>query len=168
MQQVEELLIARKWAPDCLRSNIAKEEDIIRRGPEGKFKVAKLQSNLLGKKKTVLRNAIREIAPEWFGDETQIILNKNVTCQRHVDRNKGHSWVCWLGDFVGGALCFDDGRKLTEKYFWHKFNGQDAHWNEEHTGTKYSIVLYRSGARKTKIQNMIETRKRNKLQEVIQ
>ena len=31
-------------------------------------------------------------------------------------------------------------------------NLQIPHWNEEHTGNKYSIVLYRSGAKRKKVE----------------
>ena len=58
----------------------------------------------------------------------------------------------FFGDFEGGALCFEDGARLIDKYIWHKINGQIPHWNEEHTGNKYSIVLYRSGAKRKKVE----------------
>jgi hypothetical protein len=83
---------------------------------------------------------------------TQIILNRNVQCKKHVDKNNGYSYVCFFGDFEGGALCFEDGTRFTDKYVWHKINGQIPHWNEEHTGNKYSIVLYRSGAKRKKVE----------------
>ena len=57
--------------------------------------------------------------------------------------NLDHSWILWLGDFDGGALCFDDGRRIEGTNTWHRFSGQDYHWNEPHTGRKYSVVLYR-------------------------
>jgi hypothetical protein len=69
---------------------------------------------------------------------------------RHTDGNKEHSYILWLGDFTGGALLFDDGTRLEEKYKWHKINGQVHHWNEPHEGTKYGIVLYRSRGAKSK------------------
>ena len=78
MDKVEELLAKRRWVKDCLRLNIAQPEQIIARGKNNKFKVALVQSNLLGKKEHELREAIRYIAPEWWDDETQVILNKNV------------------------------------------------------------------------------------------
>ena len=70
-------------------------------------------SNVLSKreKEPELYEAIREIAPEWWGDDTQITLNKNLVCKRHRDScNKEHSRIFWLGDFTGGALHFDDGK----------------------------------------------------------
>ena len=87
-----------------------------------------------------------------------MLLNKNVTCKRHRDGNDGHSYILWLGDYTGGALLFDDGTKLDEKYVWHKINGQNYHWNEPHEGLKYGIVLYKQKAKHSK--QMLMCRKR--------
>jgi hypothetical protein len=106
------------------------------------MKVAICESNLLQLKDTELRDAIKSIAPQWWGDDTRITLNINVCCQRHTDSNKAHSWIIWFGNFIGGALVFDDGVRIDEKYTWHRINGQTHHWNEPHVGTKYSIILY--------------------------
>ena len=142
MDKVEELLRKRRWAPDCLRVNIAQPDQIITRGTTGKVKIAKVRSNLLRKNEEELREAIKVIAPEWWDDETQVILNHNVQCKRHRDSsNKEHSWIIFLGDFTGGALCFDDGVRIDEQYRWHKINGHVYHWNEPHEGDKFSIVL---------------------------
>ena len=163
MDKVEELLEKRTWAKDCLRTNIAEPDQIICRGKDGKFRVALLQSNLLRKNETELREAIKCIAPEWWGDdETKVVLNKNVQCRRHKDKNKEHSWILWMGDYTGGALCFDDGTRLEEQYKWHKIDGQIPHWNEPHKGTKYGIVLYRSAAQKTKIQRIMDAVRKKK------
>ena len=67
---------------------------------------------------------------------------------------KGHSWILWLGDFQGGALVFEDGSRIEEKYKWHKIDGQIPHWNEPHEGTKYSIIVYKSQAAKNKSSNI--------------
>ena len=56
----------------------------------------------------------------------------------------------WLGDFTGGALLFDDGTRIEEKYQWHKINGQIHHWNEPHEGNKYSIIIYKGNGQKKK------------------
>jgi hypothetical protein len=163
MDKVEELLRKRRWAPDCLRVNIAQPDQIITRGTTGKVKIAKVRSNLLRKNEHELREAIRVIAPEWWDDETQVILNHNVQCKRHRDSsNKEHSWIIFLGDFTGGALCFDDGVRIDEQYRWHKINGHVYHWNEPHEGEKFSIVLYRNGSKKTKIQQIQDAQKRKK------
>ena len=147
MDRVEELLGKRRWNKHCLRANIAKKEDIVCYGKEGSIKVAKVASNVLNnrEKEPELYDAIKAVAPEWWDDETQITLNKDVMCQRHRDHaNKEHSWILWLGDFTGGALLFDDGTRVEGKGVWHKINGHIYHWNEPHEGSpKYSLVLYR-------------------------
>ena len=97
-------------------------------------------------KEPELFDAIQAIAPEWWGEDTRIVLNKDLVAKRHKDGNKGHSWCLWLGDFqTGGGLNFDDGSKIEGKYQWFKIDGQMHHWNDPHEGgTTYSIVLFRS------------------------
>jgi hypothetical protein len=145
MERVEELMAKRKWAKHCLRTNVADPENIELRG---KVRIAKVMSNQLSKreKEPELYDAIKAIAPEWWGDETKIILNKDLVAKRHKDGNKEHSWLLWLGDVTsGGGLNFDDGSKIEGKYKWFKMSGQDHHWNDPHEGgTKYSVVLFRS------------------------
>ena len=143
MDRVLDLLSKRKWQKHCLRVNVAQPEDIE---VIGSIKIAKICSNLLRKreKEPELYDAIKAIAPEWWGDETQITLKKDLVCKRHKDHgNKEHSWILWLGDFTGGALIFDDGTRVEGKDVWHKIDGHIHHWNEPHEGSKYSIVLYR-------------------------
>ena len=141
MDIVEFLMTRRPWEKKCLRANIVPKEDVI---TWGKVKLAYVESNALRGHEHLLRDAIRNISPEWWEGETKVCLNRNVQCQKHRDGNKGHSWILWLGDFTGGALVFEDGTRIEEKYKWHRINGSIPHWNEPHEGTKYSIVLYRS------------------------
>ena len=158
MDKVEELLEKQKWKKQCLRTNVAQPEDIV---SYGTVKVAKFNSNVLNKreKEPELHDTIKEIAPEWWGDDTQITLNKDLVCKRHRDHaNKEHSWILWLGDFAGGALNFDDGAKIEGKGVWHKINGHIYHWNDPHEGTKYSIVLYR-GTKKQKSLRLVEAKR---------
>ena len=127
----------------CLRPNVAQPEDTV---TYGKVKAAKIHSNALKsrEKEPELWDAIKETAPEWWGSDTQITLNKDLMCKRHRDSgNKEHSWILWLGDFTGGALNFDSGLKVEGKREWHKIDGRGYHWNDSREGTKYSIVLYR-------------------------
>ena len=143
MDKVLELMSKRKWQKHCLRANVAQPEDIK---ITGTVKVAKIYSNVLNsrEKEPELYDAIKDVAPQWWGDDTQITLNKDLVCKRHRDHaNKEHSWILWLGDFTGGALNFDDGAKIEGKGVWHKINGHIYHWNDPHEGNKYSIVLYR-------------------------
>ena len=155
MDVLEELMSKRKWKKQCLRANVAQPEDIV---TYGTVKVAKIYSNVLNKreKEPELYDAIKDIAPEWWGEDTQITLNKDVMCKRHRDHgNKEHSWILWLGDYTGGDLHFDDGAKVEGKREWHKINGHIHHWNDPHEGTKYSIVLYR-GTRQQKSSRLVE------------
>ena len=143
LDTLEELLSKRKWLKSCLRSNVAQPEDIV---TSGKVKVAKIYSNVLNnrEKEPELYDAIKNVAPEWWGDDTQITLNKDLVCKRHRDHaNKEHSWIMWLGHFCGGDLHFDDGTRIRGQREWHKINGHIHHWNGPHEGTTYSIVLYR-------------------------
>ena len=79
-----------------MRANVAQPEDIV---VYGKITVAVIYSSVLNKreKEPELYDAIKEIAPEWWGEETQITLNKNLVCKRHRDScNKEHSWIYGL------------------------------------------------------------------------
>ena len=63
--------------------------------------------------------------------------------KRHVDKyNQEGSYVMLLGDFEGGALCFDDGRRITEKGVWIPFDGHEPHWVEPFTGERFSVILF--------------------------
>ena len=143
MEALLELLENRRWKEDCLRVNIATPQDIVV-SPSG-FKRVRLASNVVTAREEALRAAIREAAPFW-SDDFSIIANRNVTCQRHTDgANIGPSFCVFLGDFEGGALVFADGKRFTEKGVWHTLDGSVERWNEPHTGTKYSVILYRPG-----------------------
>ena len=140
MDTLEFLLENRRWDPVCLRRNIATPEQIE---VFKKTKRARLNSNCLRKDGVdgLIERVLKSIAPEWW-EHTNVILNRNVTCQRHRDGNDGHSWILWLGDLEGGALVFETGERITEKGVWHKIDGRVPHWNEPHTGDKYGVVLY--------------------------
>jgi hypothetical protein len=143
MDELLALLEKRRWIQMCLRTNIAKPEE-IEVSATG-FRKARLASNVVGPRERELREAVKAIAPMW-DDDLKILVNKNVTCKPHKDRgNVGLSQCLWLGDFEGGALVFESGRRLEAKEKWHIFDGKELHWNEPHVGTKYSVILYRSG-----------------------
>ncbi len=101
--------------------------------------LAKIYSNVLNErvKEPELCDAIKEVAPERWGEGTQITLNKDLVCKRYKDHgNKEHSWILWLGDFAGGAMNFGDGAKVKSKRGWHKINGHIHHCSDPHEGTK--------------------------------
>ena len=141
LQAIEELLSKRKWKETCLRTNIVPKSKVIE---YPNFKIALCESNTPQKNERKLKELIAAIAPEWCEGETKITLNRNVQCARHRDGNDGQSWIIWLGDFKGGALVFDDGTRIEEKYKWHQIDGRQSHWNEPHEGTKYAIILHNS------------------------
>ena len=163
LDTLEELMSKRKWVKSCLRSNVAQPEDIKL---SGTVKVAKIYSNVLNnrEKEPELYDAIKNVAPEWWDDETRITLNKDLVCKRHRDHaNKEHSWIMWLGHFCGGDLHFDDGKRIRGQREWHKINGHIPHWNDPHQRTKYSIVLYR-GTRKPKTNGLLKAKQAKKAQ----
>ncbi len=87
---------------------------------------------------------MKEVVPEWRGDDIQVTLNKVLVCNRHRDRaKKEHFWILCPGDCSGGTFTFDDGTKVKGKKEWHKIGGHIHHWNDPHEGTKYSTVLCR-------------------------
>jgi hypothetical protein len=143
----ESLLRNRTWSKSCLRLNIAKPEDVVT-GSTG-FQRVLLQSELVHettKQDQLLRQALSEIAPERWGAQTRVTANRNVVCQPHVDKNNAeYSYICFLGDYDGGALVFENGERVEEPYRWHKIDADKTkHWNEPITrGTKYSVVIYR-------------------------
>ena len=74
-----------------------------------------------------------------------VTINQNVVCHPHRDKsNVGSSLILFWGNFVGGALNLEDGRKFHERNKFHEFDGSKLmHWNDEITeGTKYSVVYY--------------------------
>ena len=155
MDKLLDLVSKRKWQKHCLRLNIAQPKDIK---TSGSIKAAKIYSSVLSNRETgpELYDAIKELAPVWRGDETQIAFDKGLVCKRHKDRgNKEHSYILWLGDFTGGALNFDDGTKVEGKGVWHKINGHIHHWNDHHESSKHSIVIY-GGTRKQKSKSLAE------------
>ena len=79
METIEKMLETRRWAKDCLRVNITEPDKIIQRG---KVKIPLLQSEALPKKEVALREAVRAIAPEWWDDETQVLIKNNVQCKK--------------------------------------------------------------------------------------
>ncbi len=77
----------RKWQKHCLRVNIAQPEDLRM---TRKVKVSRICSSVLNDrdKEPTLYDAIKDVAPYWWGEDTQITLNKDLaqetqgTCQQ--------------------------------------------------------------------------------------
>ena len=167
MELVETLMASRKSRNMCLRANIV-TPDKIQVWKSTKLALTESNSPTKSRHDQELKRAIEAIAPEWWGENTRICLNRNVQCEKHRDGNKGHSYILWLGDFTGGALVFEDGTRIEDKGMWHKINGQIAHWNEPHEGTKYGIVLYKRAIKHTKEGNISKAIKMKREQEIEQ
>ena len=87
-----------------------------------------------------LKLLINEYKPDF--EYTTIQVNKNVTCNPHVDKNNvGPSYVIALGDFTGGDLVIE-GKEYSIKNKFKKFNGTKGHWITPFKGTRYSIVYF--------------------------
>ena len=83
MEPVAELLLKRKWANKCLRTNIT--DNVT----GAKVKVAHVASNVLNREKEPeLYEAIRAIAPEWWED-TRITLKQGCGGEAASGREQG-------------------------------------------------------------------------------
>ena len=61
---------------------------------------------------------VHTMLPEWFipGEFFGVTINRNTVCQPHKDKqNVGESCIMFLGDYKGGALVLDDGRRFEER-----------------------------------------------------
>ena len=90
---------------------------------------------------------VQTMLPAWFvpGEFFGVTLNRNVCCAPHKDKkNVGETGIMYLGDFEGGALLLEDGRRFEERGVWHRYDGNKVlHWNEEIiAGTKYAVVIH--------------------------
>ena len=84
MDKLLDLVSKRKWQKNCLRVNVAQPEDLRM---TKKVIIAKIYSNVLNNrdKDPGLYDAIKDVSPEWWGDDVQITLNKDLVCKRHRD-----------------------------------------------------------------------------------
>ena len=106
-------------------------------------------------KKGIYSNTIRsgpmlELVQQMLPGVSHLCLNRDVTCAPHKDSfNSGDdSYVLFFGNYQGGELCTESGQVFAEKGVWHRFQGRSqTHWNQPHTGRKYSIVAYSGRAR---------------------
>lgn len=146
MEALLQALRMHKFKATRLRTNIVPPQDRVRtvygRSVVDTTRRPLLSQTLLEGELYDLILASAPILPE--GTQWHVTVNKNLVCHRHRDTgNYGTSWILFLGDFSGGALVFEDGRRIEESGVWHEFDGQLEHWNEPIAGEKYSVVLYR-------------------------
>ncbi len=89
---------------------------------------------------------VRQMLPH--ANITECCVNWKLACGPHRDRMSSSGSYILLFDgetpFTGGALVFDDGTRHEENdVFQGPFDGKTLmHWNEPHTGDKYSVVAY--------------------------
>ncbi len=70
-ETLKELMSKRKWVKSRPQANVAQPEDVVMRGT---VRVAKIYSNVLNDRENEpeLYDAIKNIAPDWWDDDTQI------------------------------------------------------------------------------------------------
>jgi hypothetical protein len=93
---------------------------------------------------------IKRIAELYDIPFITIQVNKNYETQPHFDTANWQdqpSYLFSLGDYEGGQLNIEDDTteiyKIDANCRLVQFNGSRyRHWNEPHTGTKYSLVFY--------------------------
>ena len=107
------------------------------------LRISRVESNAVGNSEHDLPRAIfASLGQE--PDGRKVTVNRNVACATHRDGNQGTSWLLILGAFEGGALVFEDGRRIEERGVWHEIDGNVTHWNEPITaGERYSVIVYR-------------------------
>lgn len=74
---------------------------------------------------------------------TSIIINKNVVCSKHKDKNNtGLSYIIGLGNYTGGETVVE-GEMWDIRNKFLKFDGTNReHWSLPFEGTRYSCVYY--------------------------
>ena len=143
MDQLESLVRTHQFTRNRNRLNLVNDEVVEYLCRDGKRHPC-LKRGILSN--TLKSGPILDHVRAMLGPQiTRVCLNKNVQCAPHRDKkNAGESFVCYFGEFSGGALCLDDGRRYEGKRQWHgSFDGASIlHWNEKHEGIKYSIVAF--------------------------
>ena len=120
MDELEAVVRGHRYKANHARLNLG--GDVRRYGPKGKpYLVKGHLSNTLREGRAL------ELVREMLGDAVSCVcLNKGVCCAPHRDKgNSAQSWVCYFGDFQGGALCLEDGHRfdfLSVQAFHHFFN----------------------------------------------
>jgi hypothetical protein len=140
MDELESLVRQHKFRLSRYRTNLGGE---VQEYAKSRFLKAGIYSN------SVREGPVLECVQEMLGEQiNELCLNRSVPMGPHRDsKNSAEvSFVCFLGDYTGGALCIQedtDLRKLTERRVWHTFSGQKhLHWVEPFEGERYSVVAY--------------------------
>ena len=149
--QLLEMLKKHRWPSICRRINIVPPEfrtESHRRSERMCLRRTKSQS--VGADNKTMRpiyEAVVSMLPPDFprGEHLCVTINPDVTCYPHRDRgNVGEVLLMFLGEFEGGELHTETGEVYKEKRVWHKYDGAAVtHWNSEHVGEKYSVIVHR-------------------------
>ena len=71
-----------------------------------------------------------------------ITININQEYKPHYHQRQSKSMIMLLGGFEGGALCVEDGTRISEQNRFFEFDGGLKHWVEPWTGNRISVVYY--------------------------
>ena len=147
-----EMLVGTTWPRVCRRLNIVAPEhrQYNRAGAERRCLVETKSMALSSRNRRCkgIYDLVWQMLPQAYkdahgeGEYFIATVNKNVQCYPHKDaRNVGETVVLFLGDYSGGTLCLEDGRRIDKRRCWHFYRGSELeHWNEPHTGDKYSVI----------------------------
>ena len=142
-----------KWHRNTLRTNLAHSpDDVVQKGTWRQLKVG-LYSNGVRAGQNEVADRMLAIVQEMLPDANinSLQLNRNVQCAPHRDaRNSSlQSFILAFGEYEGGDLVLEDGRRFSQRNVWHCFDGRGiTHWNEpslpnaEGVMMKYSVVAY--------------------------
>ena len=139
MDDLEAAVKTHRFIRNRRRTNVRPREESI----QGHWKRRYLAHGVLSN--TLREGRILDLCRELLGPQiNRVTVNKNLCCHPHRDKaNDDDSYICWFGDFTGGALCLETGERFEGKRKWFKFNGKTTtHWNEEHEGGKFACVAY--------------------------
>ena len=135
-----------KWQKTHLRYNIVPPENRVTKVYKSGKPMTTIRRGIHSQslREGGLYELILSNAPERPDGDWRVTINRNIECHPHTDRgNIGKSFICFLGEYEGGELCFEDGTVLAERYRWHEIDGSIMHWNNPITsGTKYSVILF--------------------------
>ena len=145
MDQLLSALRAHTWQKTQLRYSIVPPEDRETKTYKSGHKMTTIKKGIFSQslKSGPLYDLILSMAPDRPDGDWRVTINKNIQCYPYRDKgNVGKSYICFLGDYTGGELCFEDGTAVSERNMWHEIDGSIVHWNEPIVGEKYSVILF--------------------------
>ncbi len=109
MDELESLVRAHRFKRNEIRLNISPGER-VHYGKKVYLKEGVFSN-------TLRSGPVLAVCQHMLGaDVNAVCLNRDVCCAMHRDKNNaGDSFICYFGDFEGGALVLDDGRRFEEK-----------------------------------------------------